>query len=357
MIALAASYKTRIDDVTEAEWSELLPRFDDASLYQTWSYGAVCWGENQLSHLLLEHEGQAVALAQVRIVRVPVLGKGIAYVRWGPVCRRNGGPFQQEVFRQAILALKAEYVERRGLMLRIIPNVYSGEPFVEVVGSVLEKEGFRPDSSAHCYRTMRVDLSQSPDDLRKGLHQRWRNYLKNAEKSGYTVVEGDTEELYNEFLVLYDQMMARKQFDTTVDVREFKRLQHGLPAHLKMHVLLCKRDGRTLNALVVSHVAESAIYLLAATGDEGLKERGAHLLQWRAIEWLKGRGCRWYDLGGINPDRNPGVYQFKSGIGGVEVRQLGAFEYGKGGLNSVCVRGGEKLRTISRSIRSVLCRS
>jgi lipid II:glycine glycyltransferase (peptidoglycan interpeptide bridge formation enzyme) len=34
------------------------------------------------------------------------------------------------------------------------------------------------------------------------------------------------------------------------------------------------------------------------------------------IEWLKERGCHWYDLGGIDPENNPGVYHFKCGIAG-----------------------------------------
>jgi lipid II:glycine glycyltransferase (peptidoglycan interpeptide bridge formation enzyme) len=37
-------------------------------------------------------------------------------------------------------------------------------------------------------------------------------------------------------------------------------------------------------------------------------------------------GCEQYDLGGIDPDNNPGVYHFKKGIGGVETRLLGCFE-------------------------------
>lgn len=349
MIATDTRYTARVDQVTEAEWSGLLPRFADASIYQTWSYGAVCWGGRQLSHLVLEKEGQVVAMAQVRIVHLPIVGKGIAYVRWGPLCRLLAGTFEPEVLKQVTLALQREYVERRGLMLRVVPNVYEGQPMAQPWQAGFSSIGFEGDPNVHVYRTMLVDLSPSLDDLRKGLHQRWRNYLKNAEKSDYTVVEGDTVELYDRFLVLYRQMMARKQFDTTVDVGEFRTLQEVLPPHLKMHVLLCQKDDRTLNALVVSHIGDSAIYLLAATGDEGLKERGAHLLQWRAMQWLKARGCRWYDVGGINPDRNPGVFQFKSGLGGMEVRQTGGYRLSPDWVNALIVSCGERVRTVIQS--------
>ena len=355
-LAAASTFTTSVDRITEAEWNGLLPQFADASIYQTWAYGTVSWGAKNLSHILLKRNDRVVGMGQVRLVRLPVLGKGIAYIRWGPLCRRDVEPLQEETLREVMLALKAEYAEKRGLMLRIVPNIYDGDPAAEVWQSTCQALGFSLDPRVHVYRTMRVDLTQSLDDLRKGLHQRWRNYLKNAEKAGYTILEVASVELYDTFLLLYRQMMARKQFDTTVDVDQFKILQQTLPLPLKMQLFLCQREGRALNALVVSHVGESAIYLLAATGNEGLKERGAQLLQWRAMQWLKERGCRWYDVGGINPDRNPGVYQFKAGLGGHETRQLGGFEYCTDSLSSLCVAGGERLQAFSRGLGAIFGR-
>jgi hypothetical protein len=348
----ARKYTAYADQVTEPEWADLLTRFDDASIYQTWSYGTVCWNPKQLSHLVLKRDQLVVAIAQVRVVRLPVIGKGIAYVRWGPLCRLRGQPLQEEVLREVIIALKREYTDRRGLLLRIVPNAYPGDAGVMAWATVLEESGFRPDPAVHVYRTMRVDLTPPLEEIRKKLHSRWRSYLRNAEKNGYKVVEGASVELYETFLVLYRQMMERKQFETTVDVEEFKQLQQALPNPLKFHVLVCQKEHNPLNALVISHVGESAIYLLAATGEEGLKERGAHLLQWRAVEWLKERGCRWYDVGGINPDRNPGVYQFKSGLGGDEARQLGGFEFRGDWVSSAIVTCGERLRIMLQGLRA-----
>ena len=53
--------------------------------------------------------------------------------------------------------------------------------------------------------------------------------------------------------------------------------------------------------LVASAMGDSAIYLLGATSDDGLNSKGAYLLQWTLIQWLKENGIRWYDLGGIDP--------------------------------------------------------
>lgn len=40
----------------------------------------------------------------------------------------------------------------------------------------------------------------------------------------------------------------------------------------------------------------------------------------------KERGLRWYDLGGIDPDENEGVYRFKARMGGFEVITAGPYD-------------------------------
>ena len=54
--------QAEIDCVTKAQWSALLNHFEDANIYQTWSYGAVRWGERNLSHLLLKQDGEVIGM-------------------------------------------------------------------------------------------------------------------------------------------------------------------------------------------------------------------------------------------------------------------------------------------------------
>jgi hypothetical protein len=39
------TYRVEYDDVSRDEWTCLLEQFDDANIYQTWTYGSVRWGE------------------------------------------------------------------------------------------------------------------------------------------------------------------------------------------------------------------------------------------------------------------------------------------------------------------------
>jgi hypothetical protein len=60
---LAPNFTTEIDSVIERDWQERLQEFDDANIYQTWSYAEVSWGLDSTSHLVLKKDGRTVALA------------------------------------------------------------------------------------------------------------------------------------------------------------------------------------------------------------------------------------------------------------------------------------------------------
>jgi GNAT acetyltransferase-like protein len=349
---MAVAWSTRVDSVGSAEWSELLGRFDDASVYQSWAYGSIHWGDQQLSHLVLNRGSAVVAMAQMRVVQLPMIRKGVAYIRWGPLCRLKGQTFDPETLRQVVAALKQEYVYRRGLLLRILPPAYEDDCFAAVWKTAALSVGLVKNEKPRPYRTMRVDLALPVEEMRKNLHPRWRNYLKSAEKDGFCVRAGNDIEFYDQFLDAYRQMMARKQFDTTVDVNEFRKIQAHLPEPLRMQIFLCEKRGKLFNALVVAAAGDTGIYLLAATSDEGLNGKGAHLLQWRAMEWMKAKGFRWYELGGINPERNPGVFQFKNGLGGIDSFQIGMFESCASWLSGFSVRAGEGLQASARGFLS-----
>jgi lipid II:glycine glycyltransferase (peptidoglycan interpeptide bridge formation enzyme) len=124
-----------------------------------------------------------------------------------------------------------------------------------------------------------------------------------------------------------------------------------------MLILISQENGRLMTGLIGSIVGDMGIYLLGATSGEGMKTKGSYLLQWRMIQRLKERGCRWYDLGGINPQRNPGVFHFKSGFGGAEVLQCQSRELSGSPWSSLYVNTAEKARVLLHSAGSRFSRA
>jgi hypothetical protein len=315
-------WKVEVDSATAAEWARMLDLFNDASIYQTWSYGRVRWGEDNLSHIVLKRDSEPLAIAQLRVVRPTRLKFGIAYLRWGPLCERRERSLSAEVATAMAQALEEEYVRKRKLFLRVLPNAFGGSPRAAVIHSAFS--GFTPERlvSENTYRTLLVDLAPELVDLRKRLDVKWRNQLTRSEKNNLKVIAGQGKREYRTFCEIYHEMLKRKGFNTTVDVEEFGRIQEDLPERHRMYVVIAEDCGVPVAGLVASAMGHSAIYLLGATSDAGLQSKGAYLLHWNLIESLKAKGTRWYDLGGIDPESNPGVYHFKKGFSGTDVSHV-----------------------------------
>jgi len=102
-----------------------------------------------------------------------------------------------------------------------------------------------------------------------------------------------------------------------------------------------------------SCLGDTCVYLLGAADRVGLEQKASYLLQWHVICAAQARHAVRYDLGGVDPDRNPGVYHFKSGLGGTEVVVPGPFECAPGAMGRMIVRGAERVhRWLHRRARA-----
>lgn len=337
-------FQIETDQVSLTEWSRLMALFEDANIYQTWAYGAVHWGSPNLSHLVVRRNGEVVGMAQLRIVGSPRWRCGIAYLRWGPMCQLRGRPLELESVRRLAMALHEEYARRRGLFLRILPNAFAGSDRAALLQHEFSQFNQAQPIPANAERTFLLDLTPPLEELRKKLDQKWRNQLNRAEKNALSLVTGKSIEEYRIFAQLYEKMWSRKKFRTTVDVHEFGRVGAALPAGQQLKIYICQYQGIPVSGIVCSALGNTGIYLLGATDDAGLNTKGSYLLQWSMIKWLKENGFQHYDLGGIDPELNPGVYHFKQGLSGQDVSRLPPFESCERFLSSVCMRAADLVR-------------
>lgn len=356
-ILLDDGYVAAFDTVTQKEWNDILGRFSDANIYQTWSYDAVRCGEKNISHLVLRKNGTICAVAQARIVRIPIIGMGAAYLRWGPVWQlRNQSP-EAAVFRSALRALRNEYVCHRGLVLRIFPSLYD-EPY-NPYADILAQEGYAPVPEEDPGRTLIMDISQPIDVVRKKLDQKWRNCLNRAERNQLMVKEGTEDSLFAEFIDIYRALLERKKFQEPNDINEFRMVQKELPDKHKMRIFLCQSNSASSAGVICATVGETGVYLFGATNNEGMANKGSYLLQWRAIQWMKKNGCRYYNLNGINPAKNPGSYHFKAGLSGKNGRDvcyLGRYDCYSSKVMADLARSADKFMPKIKNILSKVLR-
>src|SRR5271157_3528952 len=185
---LDPGYISDVDAVDEQRWCQILQQFEDANIYQTWSYAEVICGRRNTSHLILRKNRDIVAIAQARIAKLPFIDVGIAYIRWGPLWRCGANDANAEIFRNALRALRNEFVCRRGLTLRLFPILFEDDPPCFL--AILAEEGFSSLSKGTRSRTILMDLSPSLEDLRQGMGGMWKRNLKSAERKELEIVEG-----------------------------------------------------------------------------------------------------------------------------------------------------------------------
>jgi len=145
--------------------------------------------------------------------------------------------------------------------------------------------------------------------------------------------------------------VARKAFAVDLGADFYAALQPELPEHERLHVAIAAVDGRPAAGVVASIHGDTAVYLLGASNDLGRRTSAAYLLQWRIIEAATARGGRWYDLGGIDPEANPGVHTFKVRMGGADTVAPGPYELAPGRMRRAAVHAAERafrLRTAAR---------
>jgi hypothetical protein len=316
-VAIDNGFDVLVDRIAPDTWYAELAKFSDASLYQVWNSGS------DVSRMLIRREGHVVAAAEVRLLSLPVIRGGIAYVFWGPVWKRKWLAPDSSVFRQAVRALRREYVEKRGMILWINPRLWieADHDCLEI----LRLEGLERSASHATKRSLIVDLSPSLDDLRKDLDKKWRNCLSKAERSGLTIDCGTDVRLFDEFVPLHDQMLARKKLAPESDIQKYRKAHLALPPAFELQTVLARSNGAVCAGAIYSAAGDSAVYLFGATGEDGMRTSASYLVHWTIIQQLKARGVRYYDLNGINPETNPGTYHFKRGLAGKSTQEVTFF--------------------------------
>jgi lipid II:glycine glycyltransferase (peptidoglycan interpeptide bridge formation enzyme) len=254
-------------------------------------------------------------------------------------------------FQCAVRALRNEYVCRRGLILRILPLLhdYNSNLYIDI----LQKEGYSHALKRDRERTLILDIRAPTEELRKKLDQKWRNCLNKAERNQLELVEGTDDELFAEFISIYQDLLRRKNFPEPNNIREFRIIQQALPSELKMRIFLCRSNGFSSAGVICSAIGQTGIYLFGATNDQGMTNKASYLLQWRAIQWMREEGCQYYNLNGINPLINPGTYHFKAGLSGKngkDVRYIGHFDSYSGWINAALIRAAEPLYPIVKKV-------
>ena len=298
--------------VSGAEWDRAIGGFDEVCQEQMHAFATARWPSVVQEPVLFSLDGDVVGGSLMMIQRLP-LGIGrIAVSKWGPMLKEAAHPDADAIRAGMVEALVADYAERRGHMLSVLPRA-SIEP-VNREYQWLEARGFRRGSQLLFPNRYIVNLRLGDDEQRKSFHQTWRRQLNKSEKVGLSFEHAAPERI-GEFEMLYAAMSDRKQFPDHSAYGTVPALMVTPEAALRPELFLVRHEGELVAGALIFKAGDRAVYLYGATNDKALPLRAGYFMHWHIIRWLRDNTpARWYDLGGT--DGYQGLHQFKKGMVG-----------------------------------------
>ena len=336
-----------VDVVDAARWSKIVKTFTDYSYEQSYAFAALAARRtgSDLLPVVVEQDGTCIGAACVRLKRIPVLNRGIAYILAGPMVQNDHQSSGTDRLRTVLEALAARFRDENGHLLRIrLPVLHAPNPDLEEIFRTL---GFENTRGGKTYRTVILDLSLPEETLRTNLHSKWRNQLNRAEKQDIRLVSGRGSDLIRRFMAVYQRMRKFKSFSSGVDPGFLLELEH---TDFMYDVAIASHDGMDVAGHIVCYTPSCATYVLGATNEKGRALQAGSYLNWRAVLSAKSRGNLWFDLGGIDKEENPDGYRFKVRMGGEERMAIGPFDAWAPGLGGTVIQTCDSLRVFAKNL-------
>ncbi|WP_377194783.1 lipid II:glycine glycyltransferase FemX [Ruegeria meonggei] len=324
--------------VAPEDWPHVSGLFDDLTYEQSLTYAQAAAGRIGATAefvVLCDTQDRPVAAACLRIKRIPVLNRGIAWIAAGPLTCAAGQQEPDPAMIQTILSGLREHVHASGHILRLRFPVQASPP-----EDAITRAGFSPARQADQYRTVLIDPDQEDDNLMRALHGKWRNPLRNALKAGLELETGPIRDLSDRFSRLYEQVRDAKGFQPDIPPDFYYALSGKDFDH---DVLIARKDGEDIGAMTIGVSGPNATYLFGATSDAGRRLNAGHYLMWQAMLYCHERGAKCFDLGGIDAEANPSVTRFKLRTGGSDAIASGPYEARPNGFGANLIDLAETL--------------
>ncbi|MEN6350855.1 MAG: peptidoglycan bridge formation glycyltransferase FemA/FemB family protein [Syntrophomonas sp.] len=305
-----------ISDQTSAEiWDYNLLKMPDYNIYQTYAWGRhrsnFSW--TPLRFMACDDENNVTAMFQVMLRRYP----GNTVLLWGP-----GGPLGNieswdDSLRQALI----QAARSRRVYCRISPlRAYKSEDaFTLTTGSW-----------TRCSRPLNSGLSlcmqlSDEDQYLKGMTKNWRYNLNRSKRQEQLVSLWENPDI-EEIRKVYDSMEELKGLEVQHTADDL--LSMFQVCHDNMIAYRCiGSNGDILGFKAGIVFGSKALDLLAANAAEGRKTSASYGLSAALVTHYIKLGVTHYDLNGVDPVSNKGVFKFKKETGAQLLEYLGEWDW------------------------------
>ena len=341
--SMKVEMKVEAIHVSDEAWDQFVHSQQRAHLLQLSRWGELKAQFGWESQIVALREGsQICAGALVLLKRLPLGAGKMAYVPMGGYADDNARyPILWDAIRKRTGAA----------FLKLEPgNFPAGEDLD------LAAIGFQPSpQTIQPPRTIIIGIAGDDHSIMKRMNQGTRRKIRKSLKNDIVYRQGDRADVAD-FARLIGQTGERNAFGVHSEAYFEAVFDLFLPQNGAL--LLAEHEGDLLAAIMVFALGGTAWYLYGASSRAKGNLYATYGIQWAAIQWAKGRACRYYDLWGV-PDYDEatlesefkertdglwGVYGFKRGWGGELRRSMGAWDLAWNPLIYAAYRAALKIR-------------
>jgi lipid II:glycine glycyltransferase (peptidoglycan interpeptide bridge formation enzyme) len=174
-------------------------------------------------------------------------------------------------------------------------------------------------------RTIWIDLTVGLDALSKALDAQWRYGARRALREGVVVRKTRASADVSGFYKMCNTLSEGKGFALPGTEALMQELIRSSPVDgpVKVTLYVGEVGGAMAGGALIATCGAHIHYLWGASDRSFSKYRVSEAVQWQVIQDGVAGGMTLYDLEGIDPVGNPGVYEFKRKMGGREVSLQG----------------------------------
>ncbi|KKU75566.1 MAG: Methicillin resistance protein [Candidatus Yanofskybacteria bacterium GW2011_GWA1_48_10] len=173
-------------------------------------------------------------------------------------------------------------------------------------------------------KTVILELGKNEEELLAAMHHKTRYNIKVAEKNNVIIEESDEIEIFYKML---KKTSGRQKFSTHGKgyyEKLFEFFKSG--KEIKSNLRVVKYENRPIAAALLLNYQDVCYYLHGGSDYEYRNVMAPHALHWSIVKEMNSRGIKFYDFGGSEGSKWPGITRFKLSWGGRQVEYPGSFD-------------------------------
>lgn len=171
-----------------------------------------------------------------------------------------------------------------------------------------------PSNSLQPQKTFLLNLEKTEAELLAKMHEKTRYNIRLAERAGVEVAKSEDSISFWNML----EETARRDSFFTHEKGYYQKLLEVKSSEFSNELFFARYKGEVIAAVLTNFYMPSrtAVYLHGASTRTHREVMAPHFLHWRIMLEAQKRGIIFYDLGGVDEKKWPGVTRFKKGFGG-----------------------------------------